>query len=78
LAAANAEVASVKIANQAYAAEHDGKYASSSNQLSKYLKGTPDATYYFNVDSGIITRAVNGDGFTEAFFWDSATQMWKR
>lgn len=78
LAAANAEVASVKIANQAYAAEHEGKYASNSSQLTKYLKGTLDATYYFNANSGAITKAVNGEGITEAFLWDSATQMWRR
>jgi hypothetical protein len=77
LAAANAEVATVKIANQAYATEHDGKYASSSNQLTKYINGTPDATYYFNTDSGAITKAVNGSGITKPFHWDSAAQKWK-
>jgi hypothetical protein len=77
LAAANAEVASVKIVNQAYATEHDGKYASSSGQLTQYLKSTPDATYYFNTDSGAITKAVNGSGITKTFHWDSAAQKWK-
>ncbi len=77
LAAANAEVASVKIANQAYATEHNGKYASSSSQLIQYLKGTPDATYYFNTDSGAITKVVNGSGITKTFQWDAMTQMWK-
>ena len=78
LAAANAEVASVRIANQAYAAEHDGKYASSSSRLTEYLKGTPDATYYFNTDSGAVTKVVNGSGITRTFYWDTAAQMWQR
>jgi hypothetical protein len=77
LAAANAEVASVKIANQAYAAEHEGKYASNSSQLTKYLKGTLDATYSFNADTGAITNAVNGSGITKAFHWDSTSQQWQ-
>ncbi|MBN1367610.1 MAG: hypothetical protein JW967_06770 [Dehalococcoidales bacterium] len=77
LAAANAEAASVKIANQAYAAEHEGKYASSSSQITNYLTGIPDATYFFNADTGAITKVENGNGITKAFHWDSAGQKWQ-
>ena len=78
VAEANSEVADVKTANEAYAADNQGKYAPDSNKLvGIYITGMLDAIYFFNEDTGIITSVSNGIGYTKNLQWDSAGQKWK-
>jgi Tfp pilus assembly protein PilE len=66
IAGANSELATVHVANEAYAAEHGGNYATSSDLLTDFFTGSIKAKYTFNATDGKITDAdgtiINGWG----------------
>jgi prepilin-type N-terminal cleavage/methylation domain-containing protein len=57
IAAANSELATLHVANEAYAAEHGGNYATSSNLLTDFFTGSMKAIYTFDSASGKVTDA---------------------
>ena len=58
VAEANSELAAIMTANQAYSAENGGEFAPNSNKLLSYLTNLPDAIYFFNENTGIITSVM--------------------
>jgi type IV pilus assembly protein PilA len=75
IAAANSEALSYITANQAYAAEHMGSYATASASLSAYMQGTIKGSYGFNQSSGMITYATYSDG---GLTYDTTSHTFKR
>jgi type IV pilus assembly protein PilA len=75
VAAANSELLNIMTANQGYAAENNGIFATSSSQLGNYINGGTAAlhgSYAFNADTGKITGSptsgydgVNWDGINK-------------
>jgi type IV pilus assembly protein PilA len=57
VAAANAEVASLVTAQEAYSAENAGAYAGTSAALANFINGTLKGTYTFNTTTGLVLTA---------------------
>ena len=57
VAAANAEVASIQTAQEAYSAENAGAYAGTSAALANFINGTLKGTYTFNTTTGLVLTA---------------------
>jgi type IV pilus assembly protein PilA len=71
VAAANSELLNIMTANQGFASDHSGTFATSSSQLGNYINGGTAAlhgSYTFDSESGKITGTpISGyDGVT----WD--------
>ena len=76
LAAANSEVANIQTANQAYAAENDGDFAGSSDDLGAFIDAGADltGTYTFDTTNGAITAAEGWTGMT----FNTDTNKWEK
>ena len=76
IAAANSEAAAMITANQAWAAEHNGVYATASASLTGlYMTGTVNGSYVFDSSSGAITSGTYSDG---ALTYSTATHSFAR
>jgi type IV pilus assembly protein PilA len=60
IAAANSELASVNTANQAYAAENNGIFATSSGDLGTYLNNTIQGSYVFDTNGKLTSASYTG------------------
>mgnify|MGYP001039079573 CR=1 FL=1 len=81
LAAANTEVANVKMAALAYYADSNGGWPDDSTNLIgtvNYLDEAPDATYYFNPTTYFVDNATAGDGYTEGLSFNATSQQWEK
>lgn len=75
ISAANSEMANIMTANQAYAADHGGTFATTSTDLSSYLNagGTITGNYSFIASSGAITGTPTYTGLT----WNTSLSKWE-
>jgi prepilin-type N-terminal cleavage/methylation domain-containing protein len=80
IAAANSELATLHVANEAYAAEHGGNYAIASNLLSDFYNGSLKAQYTFDVSSGKVTNAdaTGVDGWGTEIVYNLESWQWVR
>jgi len=79
LAAANREVAAVKMAVQTYQL-NTGSWPKDSNDLfdDGYLDKKPEEVYKFNTTTGIISGITSsGKWITAGFSFDATTQKWQ-
>jgi len=80
VSAANSECASLQTANQAYAAENSGAFATASGSLTPYYNGALKASYTYDAGTGAVKTAdatgVGGWGTSLVFNLD--TQQWER
>jgi type IV pilus assembly protein PilA len=75
LAAANSEAAAEMTANQAYAAEHNGVYASVNSQLATFMQGSVRGNYSFSTSTGAIIYGSYSDG---GFMYSTASHSFTR
>ena len=68
--AANSELAGVKLANKAYAADHDDVYAADSSELNDYLNHPVSISVQFNPVTGYIVGAPSS-GYDDVY-WDAS------
>jgi type IV pilus assembly protein PilA len=78
VAAANSELLNIFTANQGYASENNGNFATSSSQLGNYINGGTAAlhgSYTFDSNTGKITGTPTSgyDGVT----WDSTNNKFR-
>ncbi len=75
--AANTEVANVRTAATGYMASNNGVWPADSTVLAPYLSASPETTYTFNVDNGLITSTTGGWA-DQGLTFSTASQMWQK